>query len=123
MLRHRAALTACVTLIAGAITSVGVSTPAQAAPPTCDAVTAWSDLQVCFDTATGTTGNPTPITLGADLIAPTYQSLAVPAGKAITLDLAGHDLTITNPGLNRPAISAPTAPHSPSTTPAPAPQP
>ncbi|MGH9108674.1 MAG: beta strand repeat-containing protein [Acidimicrobiales bacterium] len=85
-----AALTAGVVVV-----PAGVAGATTVTPPTTFA-------QLSADFATGGTYK-----LGATITAPTGTELKIGAGKSVTLDLAGHDLTVTNPGNGTAGIYVP----------------
>ncbi|MCR5487469.1 MAG: hypothetical protein K6F35_08035 [Lachnospiraceae bacterium] len=56
-------------------------------------ISLWKALQAQFDAATGTTDNPTLITLDRDYRACSGEpALDIAGGKSVTLDLAGHNI-------------------------------
>jgi hypothetical protein len=61
-------------------------------------VTTFSDLQTAF------TADNSDVVLGADIVAALGQTLDTPSGTPITLDLAGHSLSITSPPAGEAAV-------------------
>ena len=78
--------------------ALAVAAPATAATVT---VTTWGDVKAAF-LIDGDT-----VVLGADITAPSAESLAVDLGEAITLDLNGHTLSITTPPSTAAAVGVP----------------
>lgn len=80
--------------------SVAVATPASAAtfiPST------WDDLT----SAAATADSGDTIVLAVDILADAGEQLVIDSPKAITLDLNGRSLTITDPGVDRAAVQVP----------------
>ena len=79
-----------------------VGIPSAAATPT--TVSDWATLS---NDVNGCTTSLT-VALGAAITAPANDNLAVPSGCALTLDLAGYDLSITDVGSGEAGIAVPT---------------
>ncbi|GAA4179384.1 InlB B-repeat-containing protein [Gryllotalpicola koreensis] len=75
---------------AGALALALVLAPALHGTPRASADAAWDALQAQFAAAT----SGAVITLEQDIVGDANEGLAVPAGSAVTLDLAGHALSV-----------------------------
>jgi len=95
---HGASILTAMALIAGAV----ALTPT---PVAADTVTAndWDELVEAFSEAS----EDRTVTLNANITAPAGGSLVIPSAITVTLNLAGQELEITDPGDEHPAIGVP----------------
>jgi hypothetical protein len=80
-------------------TGCDVGIAPQGATPVGD----WGTLQTDVSEVAGST----TFFLTGDITAPSNQSLSVPSGTSVTIDLDGCDLSITQPGSSDAAINVP----------------
>ena len=98
MLKRRTAPIAALATALALPLSLAVAVPAAAATVN---VETWIELT---DAAAVTTN---VIVLDADITAPAGDRLVVSAGTVITVDLNGHELSITDPGFSEAAVHVP----------------
>ncbi len=82
---------------AAVLVSVGVSAPGASAAADDTGVATIGELQTAMSTCAGTAGDPTRVTLTADISAP---SDVVTVGCSAVLDLAGYDLALSSVTIN-----------------------
>lgn len=88
--------------VGGAGAEAAAGCAAQAVPAGATAVGSWSDLTAAVGTGSGST----LVYLTAS-VTETGQSLSIPSGRSLTLDLCGFDLSISDPGTAAAAIDLP----------------